>query len=221
MLSALIGLAGDQATRFLSSYPSYYYSEKLQKQSQKWQERMSNTAHQREVKDLRLSGINPLLTATGGVGASTPTGSAGTIQGQGGIDPMQIMGTLANIRNQTNSTNAEVALKGSQIQDIKTGMTERLFRIEKLKADTNLSKGERHKLDAQIKEIGANIRNLNSLSDLNVTNAKIGAENLEDASRRADFIRRHPGQAGFGTGVGFWTGELGKLFSGSMSIGRK
>jgi len=71
----LLGIGADLVGGAVSSAFNVHES----RANRRFQRDISNSAHQREVKDLQAAGLNPILSANKG-GASTPSGSAAHVE---------------------------------------------------------------------------------------------------------------------------------------------
>ena len=105
------------------------------KQQMRFQERMSNTAHQRQMRDLRKSGINPMLAAKLG-GASSPAGAMGkgyTYRaeniGASGVEGYSKVSSAKQAQAQTGQINEQTKKIVEEVKILKERHAERWQRL--------------------------------------------------------------------------------------------
>lgn len=103
-----------------------------------WQKMMSDTAHQREVADLQAAGLNPVLSAMNGNGASVTSGATasgvsssgamGEPDRSGAVAFVSLLGSILNAQMQLNATQTS-AITNLAVADKYTQMSEITSRI--------------------------------------------------------------------------------------------
>lgn len=166
-----------------------------------FQERMSSTAHQREMEDMRRAGLNPLLSARHG-GAAAPSGAAAPTPNfdapvNSALSAARLTMDKQMQAAQINDVNSAAALKVAQTNDVYATQADRIDLMiaqrQKALQDEKVGFQDAKKIRAELDVLRAqrdNIRAQTASTLADQQKKKLLSRPFEAANKGIDWVER-------------------------------